>query len=149
MTVTYLGGGTLGQALPGLATANAQLQGTLVQIASLKTSVVTDINKAIGQTSALQSILTDANSALVSAQLLVTQADAVATAALALVTTIGANLGTAGVGLYSFNGDAANLGSELQAALGTQGQTGTTFALVTVASSGVAISAIQSVFKTS
>lgn len=147
MTVTYLGGGTLGQALPGLASATSQLQGTLAQISTLKANVVSEISKVSSQTGALQGVLAQATSTLNAAQALVDQADLVASSALAVASSVAGNLGTAGVGLYRFDGNIANLGSEIQAALAARGATGTGYAVITVATDGGAITAIQSVFK--
>jgi predicted PurR-regulated permease PerM len=147
MTVTYLGGATLGIALPGLASVGTELQSAVDQVQSLKTQVTADIQKVSDKVTVFQNVLTEGQGIIAQGQALVDQASSLLTAAGGMLTTLTAHLGTAGVGLYRFDGDVANLGSELQAALSAQGTTGNGYAVITIATDGGAITAIQSVFK--
>lgn len=147
MTVTYLGGGTLGAALPGLATNSSELQSAISQIHTLKTQVSSDLKGVSDRVAVFQSVLTQGQGVLTQGQALVDQAQSLLTSIETAATSLASTLGTAGVGLYRFDGNVANLGTELQAALSAQGASGTGYAVITVATDGGAITAIQSVFK--
>ena len=142
MTVTPLGQMTLGSALPGLSQAVQQLQSSIEEIQTLKSEKLGALGEVGGQAAALQSLLDKAQGLLDQGNALIAKVDSVLSQAQGLVGSLSGSLNQAGVGLYRFEGDFANLGAELSEYVSGQG-----FAMITTAQDGGASQAIRSVFR--
>lgn len=177
MTVDYVGSLSIGDAVPGAASAavagvagiNGALPDITARIAALLAFTPTPVSFSAQLALAQQTVVSiqaaiaggfsppdiSAQIAAVAAELAALQASALAVQAqLAIVVAFQGLLTSAGVHAYAYNGQAGNLGSEFSAELagglpGGSGPTEAINALVLATNIGATWAAMSSVFKVS
>lgn len=142
--LVLIGGTSLGALLPGLSGAVSELQSSVAQLTGLKADKDAATGAKRAEVASLGSLVKQAQDLVDEADALLGQVQDVMDSANTLLGDLSTSLGAAGVSLYRYDGEASGLGSALSAQLGG---TSTILAMITVASDGGAISAVQSVFK--
>lgn len=147
MSVVYLGGMNLLSAVPGVGEALGGLTKTINQLDLFKADKTGLMDQAMTELNAVMNVFNQAKAIADAGMDMLKKADAVLDEARGLVTGLLSSLGGAGVGMYRFDGDLANMGSELTVAMRDQGASGKAVAIIIVANDGGAVSAMTKLFN--